>query len=281
LLPGIPRRLITFRSATAARMDQRGRPWWRRGEVCLGRGILRAMSAALRDSSCQTARQWSDDRAALRAPRLPLSALAIGARLDMPSLPFQRESLIAASTASGRACKLPGMFTAFPNGIKVIYADPPWEFRTYSDKGKGRSAEQHYDCMSLDDIKALPVGNLAAKDCALFLWTTFPHLVQALAVIDAWGFTYKSGATWVKRTRNGKKWAMGCGYWWRGNPELLLLATRGKIGPRKRGAGGIALIETPRREHSRKPDEAYEQALLDPRLRRRVWCCLHPAHPGY
>jgi N6-adenosine-specific RNA methylase IME4 len=78
------------------------------------------------------------------------------------------------------------MFTAFPNGkFAVIYADPPWEFRTYSDKGKGRSAEQHYDRMSLDDIKALPVGNLAAKDCALFLWTTFPHLGQALAIIDA------------------------------------------------------------------------------------------------
>jgi N6-adenosine-specific RNA methylase IME4 len=151
------------------------------------------------------------------------------------------------------------MFTAFPNGkFAGIYADPPYEFRTYSDKGKGRSAEQHYDCMSLDDIKALPVGNLAVKDCALFLWSTFPHLAQALAVIVAWGFTYKSGATWVKRTRNGKNWAMGCGYWWRGNPELLLLATRGKIGPRKRGAGGIALIEAPRREHSRKPDEAYE-----------------------
>jgi N6-adenosine-specific RNA methylase IME4 len=147
----------------------------------------------------------------------------------------------------------------FPTGsYRVIYCDPPWTFQTYSNKGKGRSAEQHYNCMSLDDIKALPVGDLAAKECALFLWTTFPHLMQAREVIDAWGFTYKTGAAWVKRTRNGKKLAMGCGYWWRGNPELLLLATRGKIGPKKRGAGGIALIEAPRREHSRKPDEAYE-----------------------
>jgi N6-adenosine-specific RNA methylase IME4 len=71
---------------------------------------------------------------------------------------------------------------------RVILADPPWTFATYSRKGKGRSAEAHYDCMSLADIKALPVADWAAPHCALFLWVTDTSLPHALEVIEAWGF---------------------------------------------------------------------------------------------
>jgi N6-adenosine-specific RNA methylase IME4 len=152
------------------------------------------------------------------------------------------------------------MFSEFPSGrYRVIYADPPWSFKTYSDKGKSRSAERHYSCMSLDDIKALPVGQIADNDCTLVLWTTVPHLQQAFEVIEAWGFSYKCGAVWVKPTRDGKRWRMGTGYWFRGNPEHLLVATRGRSKPTKRGAGGVGLIVAPRRDHSRKPDEVYER----------------------
>ena len=70
----------------------------------------------------------------------------------------------------------------------IIYADPPWAYRTYSKKGQGRSAESHYPTMCIEDIKALPVGELAAKDCALFLWITFPCLCEALEVLTARGF---------------------------------------------------------------------------------------------
>ena len=81
----------------------------------------------------------------------------------------------------------------------VIYADPPWTFQTHSDKGKGRSAEAHYDCMSLADIKALPVADMAAQDCVLLLWVTDPHLRNAFDVIEAWGFAYKTvGFYWAK-----------------------------------------------------------------------------------
>ena len=81
----------------------------------------------------------------------------------------------------------------------VIYADPPWAYRTYSQKGQGRSAESHYPTMSIDAIKALPVSTIAAKDCSLFLWITFPCMREAFSVIDAWGFTYKTVAfVWVK-----------------------------------------------------------------------------------
>ena len=76
--------------------------------------------------------------------------------------------------------------------FSVIYADPPWTFKTYSDKGNQRSAERHYDTKGLDAIKALPVERLAAEDCALFLWCINPEIPEALEVIEAWGFTYKT-----------------------------------------------------------------------------------------
>jgi N6-adenosine-specific RNA methylase IME4 len=148
---------------------------------------------------------------------------------------------------------------------RVIYADPPWTFSTYSRKGKGRSAEAYYDCMSLDEIKAVPVAQWAAKDCTLFLWTTDPLLEQALGVIRAWGFTYKTVAFhWVKLKQsvsrnlyNDQSFFIGLGFWTRANPELCLLATRGN--PHRRKANVQKLVISPRREHSRKPEEVYER----------------------
>jgi N6-adenosine-specific RNA methylase IME4 len=149
------------------------------------------------------------------------------------------------------------------NGYRVILADPPWTFATYSSRGKGRSAEAHYDCMPTGGIAAMRVAELAAPDCALFLWTTDPMLPQALGLIEAWGFTYKSVAfTWTKPTKDNTGWVMGCGYWTRANPEQCLLATRGR--PQRLSRSVRQLIVAPRREHSRKPDEIYDriEALL-------------------
>jgi N6-adenosine-specific RNA methylase IME4 len=138
----------------------------------------------------------------------------------------------------------------------VILADPPWAFATYSHKGKGRSAEAHYNCMSISDIKALPVPGWAAPDCALFLWATDPLLPQALEVIAAWGFVYKTVAlTWVKKTKDGTGFPIGCGYWTRSNPELCMFAIRGR--PQRLSRSVRQLIVAPRREHSRKPEEVY------------------------
>lgn len=151
------------------------------------------------------------------------------------------------------------------NHYRVIYADPPWTFATYSRKGKGRSPEAHYDCMTLDDIKALPVADWAADDCVLLLWTTDPLLPTAFDVIRAWGFTYKTvGFYWAKLNRSAPDliysdadFFTGLGFWTRANPELCLLATRGH--PKRRRADVRKLIVSPRREHSRKPDEAYQR----------------------
>jgi N6-adenosine-specific RNA methylase IME4 len=154
---------------------------------------------------------------------------------------------------------------------RVIYADPPWRFATYSDKGKGRSAEAHYDCLSIDDIKTFPVAAWAAPDAALLLWATDPLLPRALEVVEAWGFTYKTvGFYWVKLNKGAgarlsSDWPLlaerdfftGLGFWTRANPEPCLLATRGHP---KRSAGDVPkLLIAPRREHSRKPDEAYDR----------------------
>jgi N6-adenosine-specific RNA methylase IME4 len=151
---------------------------------------------------------------------------------------------------------------------RVVYADPPWTFATYSAKGKGKSPERHYQCLTLPEIKALPVAELAADDCALFLWVTMPTLPQGLEVIRSWGFTYKSRAfCWAKLTRTGKQWHFGCGYSTRKNPEDCLLATRGR--PRVLDRGVPELIVAPVREHSRKPDEArqrIERLFAGPRV---------------
>ncbi|MCI9057187.1 MAG: adenine methyltransferase [Oscillospiraceae bacterium] len=142
----------------------------------------------------------------------------------------------------------------------VILADPPWAFRAWSDKGKGRSAEQHYPTMRMEDIKALPVPSLAAEDCVLFLWATFPMLKEALEVIDVWGFTYKTVAfTWVKENRKSPGLFWGLGYWTRANAEVCLLATRGS--PKRQSAAVHQVILSPIEQHSKKPDAVRERIV--------------------
>lgn len=162
-------------------------------------------------------------------------------------------------------------FSPPSKGYRVIYADPPWTFATYSRKGKGRSPEAHYDCMTLEDIKALPVAEWAADDCVLLLWATDPLLEKAFEVIRAWGFTYKTvGFYWAKLNRSAPpqtfdraSFFTGLGFWTRANPEPCLLATRGR--PKRKSADVRKLVVAPRREHSRKPDEIYGhvEALCD------------------
>ena len=140
----------------------------------------------------------------------------------------------------------------------VIYADPPWSFATYSKKGKGRSPDAHYDVMDLAGIKALPVARWAADDAILLMWATDPLLDRAFEVVEAWGFTFKTvGFYWAKLNKNSPGFFTGMGFWTRANPEQCLLATRGK--PKRKAADVPRLVVSPRREHSRKPDEMYER----------------------
>ena len=133
----------------------------------------------------------------------------------------------------------------------IILADPPWHFDVYDDSGMQRTPQWQYPTMDLADICALPVGDLATPDAVLFMWTTAPHLQQALQVLAAWGFEYRTHFVWVKDKT-------GLGYWVRNQHELLLIARRGNL-PAPLGANRPpSVINAPRHEHSRKPDEAYK-----------------------
>ena len=109
--------------------------------------------------------------------------------------------------------------------------------------------------MSIDELCALPVGKLAKKDCLLFLWATFPQLPEALQLIKAWGFQFKTVAfVWLKRNKKSPTWFYGLGYWTRGNAEICLLAKRGK--PKRHSAGVHQFIISPVEEHSKTLDAA-------------------------
>jgi N6-adenosine-specific RNA methylase IME4 len=150
-------------------------------------------------------------------------------------------------------------------GFELIMADPPWAFALRSDKGEGKSAQAHYDCMTADDIRRLPVGVLAARDCLLWLWATGPLLPLALEVLDAWGFVYKTSGHWSKKTVHGKQ-AFGTGYIMRGAGEPFLIGTRGAP---KTARNVRSVVEAPIGVHSAKPDAAYVAAeRLMPEARR-------------
>ena len=148
--------------------------------------------------------------------------------------------------------------TEFPKQkYAIIYADPPWSYR---NKGTRAAADKHYATMSIEDIKALPVADIAADDCALFLWATFPMLREALETIEAWGFEYKTLAfCWVKRNKKSSGWFWGLGNWTRSNPEICLLAVKGR--PQRVSASVHSLIEAPVGKHSAKPEESRERIV--------------------
>lgn len=146
----------------------------------------------------------------------------------------------------------------------VIYADVPWTFKRYSDIDPSRAPEAHYNIMSLDAIKRLPVAAHANDDCVLLLWACDPLLPVALEVIAAWEFKFATvGFYWAKLNKSGNGLFTGMGYWTRSNPEQCLLATRGH--PKRQAKNVAKLVQSPRREHSRKPDEVIGriERLLD------------------
>lgn len=153
-----------------------------------------------------------------------------------------------------------------PMKYGAILADPPWRFALHSAKGEGKSPQAHYDCMTTDDIAALPVGHLASRDCMLFLWATWPMLPDAMRVMEAWGFNYVTGGPWLKRTRRNFCVAMGTGYVMRSASEPFLIGRTGRPRVSRAGPGAIlgagddaghcdVAIDAVRREHSRKPVE--------------------------
>lgn len=137
----------------------------------------------------------------------------------------------------------------FPEGkYNIIYADPAWDY--YAGGYKNQS--QHYDGMPIEEICKLPVKDLAAENCILFLWTTFPILPDCFKVIESWGFKYSTvGFVWVKSKQDRTGFAFGLGNWTRANVELCLIATKGSI--ERKDASISQIIYEPLEEHSKKP----------------------------
>lgn len=143
---------------------------------------------------------------------------------------------------------------------KIIYADPPWQYRVYSQKGQGRSAENHYHTMNIKDIMALPVDKIADKDCILFLWRTFPCLKEGIEVMERWGFKYKTcGFNWVKRNKKKNTYFMGLGFWTRSNSEVCLIGTKGQ--PKRVSKSVSQICDARIMEHSKKPAEIRERIV--------------------
>lgn len=142
----------------------------------------------------------------------------------------------------------------------IIYADPPWSFWGYSVKKDTRYVGHKYVLQSNEWIATLPINNIAAKDCILFLWVTMPKLNECFDIIKAWSFEYKTVAfTWVKRNKRSDSWFWGMGRWTRSNAELCLLATKGN--PKRISAKVHQVIQSPIRKHSQKPDQARQRIV--------------------
>lgn len=145
------------------------------------------------------------------------------------------------------------------NKYGIIYADPPWRYDNPKNNDPAMGGIT-YPTMSLEDICNMPIHNIASKNCILFLWATMPKLREALEVIKAWGFNYKTCAfCWVKQNPSGNGIYSGLGHWTNGNAELCLLATKGA--PKRVSKNVKQIVLAPRGRHSAKPPEVRDRIV--------------------
>lgn len=147
-------------------------------------------------------------------------------------------------------------------GFSTVLADPPWRFQNRT----GKVAPEHkrlgrYATMALDEIKGLPVGDVCAKNAHLYLWVPNALLPEGLEVMEKWGFRYTSNIVWAKRRKDGGPDGRGVGFYFRNVTELLLFGVKGHMRTLSPARSQVNMIETRKREHSRKPDEQY--ALIE------------------
>lgn len=193
-------------------------------------------------------------------------------------------------------------FTALrpQGGFEFIMADPPWRFFNWSAAGEGKNPVAHYPCATLEELVAMPVGMLAARDAVMWMWATNPMLPEALMLLSAWGFTFKTAGTWVKRTKHGRE-AFGPGYILRSSNEPVLIGTRGSpsivakdvrstvasygpgvdLRPGEGWPDTVVTVEAPAREHSRKPEAAFLAAERLMPVARRLELFSRASRPGW
>lgn len=157
-----------------------------------------------------------------------------------------------------RESEAPSPLPTIDGGFPTILADPPWRFANRT----GKVAPEHrrldrYSTMELDDIKALPVSAHAAKNAHLYLWVPNAMLPDGIAVMEAWGFRYISHIVWAKRRKDGGPDGRGVGFYFRNVTEILLFGVKGSMRTLAPARSQVNMIESRKREHSRKPDEQY------------------------
>jgi N6-adenosine-specific RNA methylase IME4 len=146
--------------------------------------------------------------------------------------------------------------------FSIIYADPPWKYNNRANhKTRFRGgACGHYQLMSMPEIAALPIGDIAAENSALFMWCTFPYLDEQIRLFEHWGFKYRTSAfTWIKTNPGTREPFFGVGYYTKSNAEVCLLGVRGRMKPISNEVSSVVI--SPRREHSRKPDEVRQRIV--------------------
>jgi N6-adenosine-specific RNA methylase IME4 len=154
---------------------------------------------------------------------------------------------------------LPDPLPVVEGGFQTVLADPPWRFANRT----GKVAPEHrrldrYDTMDLEAIKQLPVGSHAAENSHLYLWVPNALLPEGLAVMESWGYRYVSNIVWAKRRADGGPDGRGVGFYFRNVTELILFGVKGRMRTLPPGRSQVNMLETRKREHSRKPDELYD-----------------------
>jgi N6-adenosine-specific RNA methylase IME4/ParB-like chromosome segregation protein Spo0J len=255
------------RAMVAARMANL--KWGQRSDRVEGQICLSIAAELLRVSerSVKSARVVLDHGIPELQEAVQLGRLAVYDAEKAARLPSEAQTQFLEAAAAGktfsswqtsygrrqRAAELAAKITAMPTGQKrwpIILADPPWDYDISAPARERSHPAQHYAVMSPADICALPVAELAAESCVLFLWTTAPCLEQAFEVLRAWGFQYKSSLVWDKEIP-------GMGHWVRGQHEHLLIASKGAPPLPPTDSLPASIIRERRREHSRKPEAAY------------------------
>lgn len=212
---------------------------------------LRLTVAARRDEAKKLIASGVSQRKAAKALRVSQSTVR-----DDVSRNGSKSSRTHSTKAERRAqreAELADKQTALPDKrYGVILADPEWRWEPWSrETGMDRSAENHYPTSPTQIIAGRPVQDIAADDCVLFLWATVPMLQEALDVMRAWGFTYRSHAIWDKVH-------IGTGYWFRNRHEMLLVGTRGDVPAPAMGDQFASVMVIARKEHSSKPEQFLE-----------------------
>lgn len=165
---------------------------------------------------------------------------------------------MAQKAAPLRDVQSPSPLPTIDGGFQTVLADPPWRFSNRT----GKVAPEHrrldrYSTMELQDISDLPVQDVVAKNAHLYLWVPNALLPEGLKVMEAWGFRYVSNIVWAKRRKDGGPDGRGVGFYFRNVTELLLFGVRGSMRTLAPARSQVNMIETRKREHSRKPDEQY------------------------